>query len=368
MDSIIPIQSYLAIYYNILLLVVFIVFMKSYHTQLYDSENLRGKNVLGIFIFLFILFYMGLRPLSFRFGDMVVYAESFNGFSRGVSPKIIKDIVFSEFMRFCSQWMSLNTFFLFCAFLYIYPLYIVSKRLFKEYWFYAFFMLVISFSFWAYGTNGIRNGIATSFFLLGISSNKKVLTFLWLLLALSFHKSLLIPSLAYVLVLFYSDTRKYIYFWLLCIPISLALGSFLENFFLILFGEEDQRVGAYLGEFDEEGEGAILKLGFRWDFLIYSATGVFTGWYFIFKRKFQDKFYHQLFAVYLLVNGFWILIIRANFNNRFAYLSWFFLALILMYPLLKNNFFEKQHQIIGKIILIYFLLTYYLDYISNPLG
>jgi hypothetical protein len=368
LDSIIPIQSYVAVYYNILLLVVFIVYVTSFQTPIYDSDNLKRKNTFGFFIFVFVLFYMGLRPLNFRFGDMVVYAKSFNDYSLGIYPKIIKDYVFNEFMRICSVWMSLSTFFLVCAFLYIFPLYIVSKRLFKEYWFYAFFMLVISFSFWAYGTNGIRNGIATSLFLLGISSNKKVFTVILILLALSFHKSMIIPSIAYIISLFYLDTRKYIYFWLLCIPISLALGSFLENFFLILFGEEDQRVSVYLGEFNEKSEGAILKLGFRWDFLIYSASGVFAGWYFIVKKKFDDKFYKQLFAIYLIVNGFWILIIRANFNNRFAYLSWFMLAIIILYPLLKNHYFAKQHQLIGKIILIYFMLTYFLDYISNPLA
>lgn len=368
MDSIIPIQSYVAVYYNILLLVVFIVFVTSFQTPIYDSDNLKRKNIFGFFIFVFVLLYMGLRPLNFRFGDMVVYAKSFNEYATGGNPDIIKDYVFNLFMKFCSQWFSLSTFFLICAFIYIYPLYSVSKKLFKAYWFYAFFMLVVSFSFWAYGTNGIRNGIASSFFLYAISRDKKIFSFLWILLAISLHKSMIIPAVAYVMTLFYSDTKKYIYFWLLCIPVSLAAGGFLENFFLVLFGEEDQRISLYLGEFNEKSEGTILKLGFRWDFLIYSASGVFAGWYFIIKKKFDDKFYKQLFAIYLIVNGFWVLIIRANFNNRFAYLSWFMLAIIILYPLLKSNLFNKQHQLIGKIIFIYFILTYFLDYISNPLA
>jgi len=368
LESLIPVQNYLAIYYNTLLLFVLIVFIQSNQTQLYDANNLKSKKFVGIFIFIFVLFYMGLRPVSFRFGDMVVYAKSFNDFEFGIKPNIIKDPVFNEFMYMSSKWLSLSSFFLLCAFLYVYPLFLVSKRFFKEYWFYAFLMLIISFTFWSYGTNGIRNGIATSFFLLGVSSKRKILTAFWLVLAFSFHKSLIIPILAYSFVLVYLDVKKYMYFWLLCIPVSLALGSFLESFFLVLFGEEDQRISAYLGEFNEKSEGAILKLGFRWDFLIYSASGVFAGWYFIFKKKFQDKIYLQLFSVYLIVNGFWILVIRANFNNRFAYLSWFFLAIIIIYPLLKNNFFEKQHQLIGKIILAYFFITYYLDYLSNPLA
>ncbi len=368
MDTIIPIQSYLAVYYNILLFFVFIVFVSSFLTPLYDKDNLKRKNIIGFFIFVFVLFYMGLRPLSFRFGDMVVYAKSFNDFAAGSNQVLVKENMFNQFVKFSSQWLNLSSFFLFCAFLYIFPLYSVSRKMFKDYWFYAFFMLIISFSFWSYGTNGIRNGIATSIFLFGILRERRIFSILWILLAISLHNSLIIPTVAYVISLIYSDARKFIYFWILCIPISLAAGGFFENFFLVLFGEEDQRISVYLGEFNEKSEGAILKLGFRWDFLIYSATGVLAGWYFIVKKKFEEKIYKQLFTIYLIVNGFWILIIRANFNNRFAYLSWFMLAIIIVYPLLKNYYFEKQHQFIGMIIFLYFMLTYYLDFITNPLA
>jgi hypothetical protein len=81
---------------------------------------------------------------------------------------------------------------------------------------------------------------------------------------------------------------------------------------------------------------------------------------YIFKKKYNDLIYSQLFNMYLIANAFWILIIRANFSNRFAYLSWFMLPLIVMYPILKNEIFIKQHQLIGKIIFGYFLFTFVL--------
>ena len=81
--------------------------------------------------------------------------------------------------------------------LYIVPLYIVSKKLFKRYGFYAFYLFIASFSFWAYGTNGIRNGIATSVFLLVFTTNKKWLQVLLLFIAIQFHSSMLIPTAAF---------------------------------------------------------------------------------------------------------------------------------------------------------------------------
>ena len=139
-------------------------------------------------------------------------------------------------------------------------------------------------------------------------------------------------------------------------------GGFCEGFFLGFgFGEEERLEGYFtdIGKFDEE----FSAVGFRWDFVLYSASGVFAGWYFIIKRKYEDPFYRHLFNLYLVVNSFWILVIRANYSNRFAYLSWFMLAIIIMYPMLKLQFFNKQHQVIGKVIIIYFAFTYLLNVI-----
>ncbi|MBA4135207.1 MAG: hypothetical protein C0525_10825, partial [Flavobacterium sp.] len=111
---------------------------------------------------------------------------------------------------------------------------------------------------------------------------------------------------------------------------------------------------------DEEILEEFSAVGFRWDFLLYSISGVFTGLYFIFKKEFEDEFYKRLINLYLMTNAFWILVIRANFSNRFAYLSWFLLGVVIIYPFLKRVFFKEQHQIIGKIILAYFLFTYVL--------
>lgn len=340
-----------------------IVFMQSQGSLLESPNNLKGKNGFGLLFFIFLLLYIGLRPVSFRFGDMMIYNLEFESYLRGESPAYKKDVLFEFFQYKMSKLRSATFFFFVCEFLYIYPLFQFSRKVFKEYWFYAFYMLVISMSFWSFGTNGLRNGIATSLFLYAVSRNNKVFTFIILFSSLFIHKSVALPIICYIGTFFYNKPKSFLYFWFLTIPLSLALGASFQSFFLNLGIIDDNSISAYLGNFDALNEGVQIKVGFRWDFLLYSATGVFAGWYYIFKKKFEDKFYTQLYNIYLMVNGFWVLIIRANYSNRFAYLSWFMLGVIIIYPLLKNKIYTDQHKVIGVIILGYYALTYLLNMI-----
>ncbi|HLA56747.1 MAG TPA: EpsG family protein [Flavobacterium sp.] len=360
--NIIPIQYYATVYYNILLFIVVVVYFQSFASNLESSSNLKSKQTLGAMLLAFIIIYMGIRDIDIIFVDMYTYSVNFQAYADGAPFNADKDLLFEIFTMFSSKVMTVGTFFLLCTFLYVYPLYLATKKMFKEYWFYGFLMLVISFSFWAYGTNGIRNGIATSVFIYGISLQKKIPKIIWVILAVMIHKALILPALAFAMTYYYSDSKMYLRCWFLAIPLSLALGSFWEGFFLSFgFGEEERLAGYLSGSQDALDQIVEVKTGFRWDFLLYSATGVFAGWYYIVRKKFTDKFYNRLYSTYLIANGFWVLVIRANFSNRFAYLSWFILGLVIIYPLLKNKIADKQHQLIGRIVLIYFLFTFVLD-------
>lgn len=343
---------------------VLIVYSQSKTKELIDIDNLKSKNTFGIIVLLVIIFYMGLRPISFVFGDMGVYAIDFTNYANGMEFREGGDVLFEYFLMISSKFLSVESFFFLCSVLYVLPLYFFSKKIFKDYWFYGFFMLAISFSFWAYGTNGIRNGLATSLFLFAISRDKHILKYFLFFISLSIHHSLLIPVIAYIVAYFYKNTKMYLAVWLLCIPLSFILGSTLENFFIGLGLVDEDRVIAYLSGSDAYLDKLVeVKVGFRWDFILYSATGVYAGWYFIVKKKFHDVFYNHFFSTYLIANSLWILVIRANFSNRIAYLSWFMLGAIIIYPLLKNQIFNRQHVVVGTIILIYFAFTYILNVI-----
>jgi hypothetical protein len=308
---------------------------------------------------------MGLRPINgVWFGDTMTYYFFYEDYNNSNTIYDTKDVLFNEFLKFCAQFIPVKAFFMLCAALYIIPLYLVSKKWFQEYWFYAFLMFITSFSFWSYGTNGVRSGLAASFVLLAITREKRLWQISWFLIAVGFHKTMLVPILGYVLSLIYNRPKYFLALWLICIPLSLLLGSFWESFFGSLGFEEDRL--RYLtqgaeGEIDKD----IKKTGFRWDFLIYSASAVVLGCYYIFWRGFKDKTYYLLFNTYLFANAFWILVIRSNFTNRIAYLSWFIIALIACYPLLKRVIIPQQHKKLGLLIVIYFMITFALNIVLN---
>ncbi|MET0945562.1 MAG: EpsG family protein [Flavobacterium sp.] len=351
----VPLEYYTALFFYTTLFLVLGVWFK-----LNKENRLTPSSKVSIVVVWGLILYMGLRPISgVYFTDMANYANAFEKISDGYDVTLNEDIGFDFFIRTCTKIMTVQMFFLACATIYVLPLWYLSKKWFKENWFYAFLMLIGSLSFWAYGTNGIRNGMATSLFLMGLAfTDRKVVMIVFLVLACSVHKSMLLPSVAYGLTLINNDPKKYFLFWLLAIPLSLALGSFWENYFAGL-GFGDDRM-SYLTE-GNINDDDFSNTGFRWDFLIYSATGVFTGYYFIIKKGFQDKIYNHLLNIYLIVNAFWILIIRANFSNRFAYLSWFMLGLVIIYPFLKQK--RVTPKLMSKIIVIYIFFSYLMNVI-----
>lgn len=363
MFDFVPLENYFKLYLNLSLFIVLVTLFHTFVLKIDDKKNIAYTNFTGYCFLIFSVLYIGYRPLSGRyFGDMITYNTHFLRYALGGEIDSSQDALFHYFMKFSSYFLDARNFFLLCAILYILPLYRVSKVFFKEYWFYAFLMFTTSFSFWAYGTNGIRNGIATSLFLLAISFyDKKIWMILFFILSSQVHQTLMLPIAAFIVTFFYTKSKSYILFWFLTIPLSIALGGFWENLFAS-FGFGDDRLGGYLVGEGVEGT-TFSSTGFRYDFLAYSAAAVFVGWYFIIKKKFDDKIYIQLYNTYLICNAFWILVIRANFSNRFAYLSWFLMGLIIIYPFLKKDYFTKNHLLVGKVLVAYFLFTYLMEII-----
>lgn len=356
----VPIEYYTPTHYVILLLLVLFTFIHSQSHPIDSDQNFRYMKVMGWMYLIFLLLYMGLRPISGVFIDMTNYNRTFERYANGGGITSTRDILFQVFTLVSSRIMTAHFYFLTCVALYIIPLVSVSKKWFHDYWFYGLLFLITSFSFWSYGTNGIRNGIAGSLFLLGMSREKKVWQIIIILIAISVHKTMMLPAAAFLLANFYNKPKTLLYFWILCIPMSLLAGGLFESFFGTL-GFEDDRMG-YLTEGNIHNV-KFSSTGFRWDFLLYSGSAVFAGWYYIFKIKYNDKIYFWLFNTYILSNAFWILVIRAPFSNRFAYLSWFMIGLVILYPLLKKFILEKQHKKLGLLLILYYSFTFLMNYV-----
>jgi len=360
MSDFIPLKFYTAIYFYFLLIVVFLSYMRSRSIAVNAKKSINANQSLSFILLIVTILYMGFRPISGRyFGDMGTYATSFKNYQKGEVNMFKEDVVFDFFMEVCSKIMSVQFFFVTCTLLYVLPLWFTCKKWFKEYAYYAFLALLISFSFWTYGTNGIRNGIATSFFLYALSKEKLPYKIALVLLAVGIHKSMVIPAAAFGLTYLYKNPKTYFYAWLLCIPLSLVSGGFWESLFA---GFMSDKRSVYLTAGNVNND-AFSSTGFRWDFVLYSAAAVYCAYFFIFKKHFSDERYNRLVSVYLTANAFWILVIRANFSNRFAYLSWFFMAIIIVYPFLTKIQVKNQHKVLGIVLVAYFGFTFLMNVI-----
>lgn len=357
----IPLQYYSDIYHYVILVTLIILVSFSYKLNLESKENIIKMQILGLFLLVFSIAYIGLRPVSgIYFADMTRYNRRFIQYQNGAIVSDTKDVFFEYFTFYCSKIMNAKLFFVTCITLYLGLLLLATKNFFKNGYLLCFFFFIASFTFWGSATNGIRNGIATSFFIYALSLKNNGFKLVFLMIAIAFHKSMLLPFICYIVTFMYPKPKMYIYIWILCIPVSLVAGTSLQSFFASFM--EDDRSSYLTGEVNNE---VFSKSGFRWDFILYSGLPILLGWYYIFKKNFHDKQYNILFSTYVLANAIWLIVIRANFSNRFAYLSWFMMAIVVTYPLLKVYLVENQYRKIMYLALSYFGFTFLMNVILN---
>ena len=150
-------------------------------------------------------------------------------------------------------------------------------------------------------------------------------------------------------------------FWVASVGISLVAGPLMEQFFTAL--GFDDRMEQYTRTDQATMESTFSRTGFRWDFMLYSAFPVVMIWYVTIHRKFRDKAYNVLAITYLLCNAFWLMVIRAAFSNRFAYLSWFIYPLVIAYPLLRMNLWKDQDRRTAILLFFYSGFEFFMFFI-----
>lgn len=311
-----------------------------------------------------IILIMGLRPINGGFGDTLNYANRYYAIAANPQLALYEllqndtgERLFTLLMIAMAFFDDATIFFLIIEILYVGCTFIACFRIFRSNVFAAFLITICSFSYFSYGTNGIRNGLACAIILVAVSlANKslfnKLLAIILCLCALEIHKSTLLPSLAMLVAYFINNFKPILFFWVLSLFISaLGFSDSISHFFES-FGFDDRYYsyleGAKNVEFMNQ---SFSNVGFRWDFVLYSAVPIAIGWIVLIKNQVQNNTYSFLLNIYTICNAFWILVIRASFSNRFAYLSWFILPLVLAFPFLKINIWNHQSRKVALLIL-----------------
>lgn len=329
------------------------------------NRIVKGNNS---FVFAFILcgalaLWIGMRPLSVAFGDTYFYAHTYNLMSDNiyvVNPDS-SEWMWEQFTYVCSRVMDVSGYFTIIAFGYFGFSYIACQTLTRNNVLCSFLFVLGAFSFYSYGTNGIRNGLACSMVLASIgflaTSRKKLyLGLILAFIAVNIHRSTLLPIVALFASIYVVKSFKWAYtFWILSILISLVAGGAISSIFAGM-GFDDR-----LSYISEGSDGQYTKMGFRWDFLIYSMMPIILGYYVVIKRGIQNRTYLILLNTYTLANAFWVMVIRASYSNRFAYLSWFMYPIVLAYPLLKLDIWgDQQGKRTAQIMLAHVGFTWFM--------
>ena len=324
---------------------------------------------------------IGLRPVWAGFGDTVNYAYGYNNTLPIYSViDFHSEWLFSLFTVWCrSMGFTVNAFFLLIELGYLGFMYWAYKKaLWENVWF-AILFAFSAFSVFTYGVNGLRNGLACSMVTLAIVFSSKDRNFfvagILCFFALGIHKSTLLPIMALVAATFFIKKLKTaLLFWLASFFLSLWAGGAISGLFLGL--GFDDRADAYISG-ENYQYGNFSSEGFRWDFLLYSAMPVLLIWHI--QRKIEQRHnelgglsqeeedsgvygagimadaismrvFNTIAIVYLLANSFWIMVIRAAFSNRFAYLSWFIYPFVLAYGVIRLHIWEDQDRKAGMIL------------------
>lgn len=358
-----------SIYHYIYLLIV--AFATLFYLPVYTRQRSIGAQIgnsstnsdKAVFLLVFLILFVGLRPINGYFVDMSAYdymlrrhGNTIFEFNWDTDNKIFDNFI----AWFGSRHFERKIFFLIMSTLYFGCMYLGLKRLFPDNLKLAFLTYLGGLSTFAYATNGIKAGVAASFFILALSYyDKKKICALLMLISLGFHHSMVMPIAACIVVFFFKNAKWYYWIWVFCLIMCILHISYFQSLFA---GYSDEQGAYYL---NATNETTTAHIGFRPDFILYSAMPVLLGYIYEIKRKQKlSRKFQFLMHFYLLTNAIWMLCMYASFNNRIAYLSWFVYPIVIIAPFLdKFNTDPMRYKKLANVVTYQLMFTLFMFFV-----
>ncbi len=343
-------------YYYTLILIISITILQVIAA---DENNIfpSFSSVWAIVVSIFVCYKLAFFPMI-PGDDKSNYLLLFNKIN-GENFLSFKDIGFSFYVYISRLLVSNGTlFFILTAVIYLLGYWlIILRNINQKYAFIVLLMVFSSFGFAAYGVNVIRAGFALSMLLIAITFRKNVVVFIIFgLLAVLSHKSTSIPLVAFIVSHYITRHKLFLAVWIFALLLSFlnigAVSQFLQN---NIFSFDDRSANYF-----DVKNALRYKTGFRTDFVIYSFIPIVVSYYYIYKLKVQDRLYTQLVNTYLFTNAIWLLVIRMAFTDRVAYLSWFLIPFLILYPVLKYKLPINQRLWVATSLAISISFTTYM--------
>ena len=355
-------QLYESIFLYTVIVITIIVTSSLYRKSYCEINDGRNNAIFALLLGIVLSLWLGMRPPTHDFADTGTYAQSFYIYKMGRVPSDSSDWLWTKFSYACAQKFDVSVYFTIVSIGYFGFTLLACRTLVPNNTLAAYLFMLGAFSFFTYGVNGIRNGLACSIVLFVIAimarSRKNLLyAIIMCFIAANIHRSTMLPIASLFVGIYVVKKFQWAYtFWVSSILISLVAGGTVSAFFAGL-GFDDRL--SYIQ--DTTYSDRFSSTGFRWDFVIYSMMPIVLGYYVVIKRRIQDQTYLILLNTYTIANAFWVMLIRASFSNRFAYLSWFMFPIVLAYPLMKLDIWgPEQVKKLTQIMLAHVGFTWFM--------
>ena len=360
----IPAQYYYYIYLTLVLILTLYLLNSQTHkvsTMTLVERSHVEANWSWLYLALFFALFVGLRPTSKVFVDMLGYARLWFWSIHNYTGWNAQNIIFDGIPFLLNKFgLGYIYFFVFIALIYFVGTAYAMKRLLGRNALIGYVVWLAAFSTFSYATNGIKAGAAATLFLLAISFyDRKWIAAIFLLLSFGFHHSMRMPVGVFILCLFLERPKAYFWFWVVCLVLAASGVTSIMTWLGEMLKADDEHGANYLLINNEYGA----RTGFRPDFVLYSAVPVALGYWVIFKKKFNSKAYTFFWSVYVVINAFWLLCMNASFTNRIAYLSWCIYPLVIIYPFLTKQFMVRQIPMMRTVVTYNLLFTIFMTVI-----
>ena len=320
-----------------------------------------GYNQVGIWVAtITMVTFLGTRPVSGVFVDMSTYSKNYQSVA-AYGTSMYPDWLFNAMVNLMAPYFPEIVYFIAVAVIYTVPLTMAASRRHAKWGLAVVLAFYGSFSFFAYGTNGLRNGMATSLLVAAFAwCDKPLLMALMMVAATGMHNSVLVPIAAFMATWVWSRPWTYALLWLTALVFVTATGSRTSDIMMAFLPSsgDDLRLETYLtGIGNDRG-------GYRPDFILYSIVPIVISYLTASRATKAERFYQRLLCTYLAANTFWLLTMYAAFSNRFAYLSWFLMPWLIVYPLVPKSAPQGAPEgasrvgLLGVAILVHFAFTF----------
>lgn len=327
-------MDYQNYYLTTYLFSAFIALLVAINHSLKKNKNV-SSNILLVLIFAFIYaLIFGFRDYSIG-SDTNAYIESF----RYNNVNDAKDIGFAVLINIISVFTAERGFFVVIALLYLSFLSLSFYFFDKTKMYIMFFIFTSMFFFETFGINVLRNGLASTLLILSIVlflRDKKVIASLVLIIASSFHASIITPFLFWIIAKKTTSLKLvYVIFFGTIILSYLGFGiNSITDFIPMLNIFFKDRFDSYF----EMPDWLDYTIGFKLSFVLFNLFFAVIGYkiYNDFTDLIEQKKYLRFLNSYLLSSSFFFMSFYVAFSDRVGALSWIFIPFLLE-PLLDTK-------------------------------